>query len=230
MTWLWVAIAVALNGAAGLAGAVLPQAWLERYRVPMLGFAAGSLLASGLVEILPDALRHAGPGVLVWAVGAMVVLGAIEWLSSRRGQHRHSPVVPAALLASDALHNISDGMAIAAAFLASPHLGVVTAAAVIIHEVPEEIADYALLRAAGMPKRRALTALAAVQIAAGVGAAGTLLASSLVARAEGIILAIASGTFVYIAAIDLVPELVRARNWLAVLAGSVGAALTISLP
>jgi len=230
MIWLWVAIAVVLDGAAGLTGALLPERWLERYRAPMLGFAARALLASGLVEILPDAVAHGAAGAVAWVLGTMAVLGSVEWVSKRRGHHRDRPVVPLALLGSDALHNISDGMAIAAAFLVSPRLGVMTSAAVIVHEVPEEIADYALLRVSGMTKRRALAALAVVQLTAGIGAAGTLLASSQIAHTEGIILSIACGTFIYIAIFDLIPELLRMRERSAILAFLAGAIAVIGIP
>jgi hypothetical protein len=60
MIYLWIAIVLVLNGAAGLAGAVLPEAWLERYRTPMLALAAVTLLASGLLELLPEAMVRRG--------------------------------------------------------------------------------------------------------------------------------------------------------------------------
>jgi zinc and cadmium transporter len=212
MIWLWVALVVALDGAAGLAGALLPERWLERYRAPMLGFAAGALLASGLGELLPDAVARRGPSVLVWSVAAIATLIAAEWATARRRRHREHPVVPIALLGADTLHNIGDGIVIASAFLASTRVGVVTSVAVLVHELPEEIADFALLRAAGLARRTALLALAAVQLTAGIGAAATLLASSLAASAEGVILAIAGGTFLHIAAIDLLPDMLRERR------------------
>ena len=207
MTWLWIAAMVVIDGAAGLSGAVIPERWLERYRAPLLGFATGALLASGLGEVLPEAVERGGPWILCWAAGAVAVLAAAERFVSRR----RGPVAPAALLASDALHNIGDGMAIAAAFLVSIHLGIVTSFAVIVHEVPEEVADYALLRTSGVGKRGSLLALAAVQLTAGIGAAGTVLAASSISHGAAVILALAGGTFVYIAAIDLVPELIRSR-------------------
>jgi zinc and cadmium transporter len=116
------------------------------------------------------------------------------------------------LLGSDALHNIGDGAAIAAAFLVSPRLGVVTALAVIAHEVPEEIGDYALLRAAGMARGRALLAMAGVQLTAGLGALITVLAASAWAQAAGYVLGLASGTFLYIGATDLLPEVLHERG------------------
>lgn len=229
MTWLWVAIAIALDGAVALVGGLLPERWLGRYQPAMLGFAAGTLLASGLGEILPQALSVDGATALIWAAGAMLVLGVFEHVSARREHHRQRPVIPVALLWSDALHNLADGMAIAAAFVVSPRVGIFTSAAVLVHELPEEIADYALLRVAGVAKRSALVALAAVQLTAALGAAATLVAAHMIADAGGPILAISCGLFVYIAAFDLLPDLVRTRALSAGLAGVVGIALVLAL-
>jgi zinc and cadmium transporter len=137
--------------------------------------------------------------------------------------------VPIALLAADALHNIGDGMAIAAAFLVSRRIGLVTSIAVIVHEVPEEIADYTLLRSAGLARTPAVLALAAVQLTAAIGAAGTLVASAQITAAAPVLLAVAAGTFVHIAAIDLAPELIRARRFAAVLACGLGVALVLAM-
>lgn len=120
-----------------------------------------------------------------------------------------APAAPLTLLASDALHNIGDGMAISAAFVISVPLGAVTSLAVILHELPEEIGDYVLLRAAGIARRRALFALAGVQATAALGALGVLLAASQTERLAGVALSIAAGTFLFIAATDLLPEVLR---------------------
>ena len=107
-------------------------------------------------------------------------------------------------------------------FLVSPRLGLVTSLAVIVHEVPEELADYALLRTTGLPRRTALFWLAAVQLTAGAGAAATWLVSSLLAPAQDAILAIAGGTFVHIAVVDLLPAMFRARRVSAFVACAAG--------
>ena len=229
MTWLWVTLAVLLVGCVALVGGLLPERWLDRYRLPMLGFAVGTLLASGVGKIAPESLAITGLGGIAWIAGAMLAMAAIERRSRRSERHASRPLVPIALLGSDAFHNIGDGMAIAAAFLVSPRLGVFTAAAVLLHELPEEVADYALLRIAGVRKRNALLGLAGVQLTAGIGAAGTLLASTLIARANGVILAIASGLFVYIAVFDLLPVLIRARSRSGFLAIALGAAAVLAI-
>jgi zinc and cadmium transporter len=180
MTWLWVTAAIVIDGAAALVGGLLPDRWLHRHRPLMMGFAAGALLAAALLDMVPEAIESRGVLVLPWLLGTMLLLAGFEWLLGGHDHHEHGAnPTPYALLASDGFHNFGDGIAIAAAFLTSTHLGIVTSLAVIVHEVPEELADYAVLRAARIGKRRSLLWLAVVQMTAAVGAAVTLLGASL---------------------------------------------------
>ena len=162
--------------------------------------------------------------VIVIGGGAAGLSGAQALVRSRRsvlviddGTPRNAP--------ADGVHNFCDGMTIAAAFTMSPRVGVVTSIAVILHELPQELADYALLRSAGMSRRGALLNLALVQLTAGLGAATTLLASQWSAGNEGIVLSLAAGMFLYIGAHDLLPEVVRAKQRGAWVAFAVGGAL-----
>jgi len=118
-------------------------------------------------------------------------------------------------------------MAIAAAFVTSTKLGVITSLAVIVHEVPQEIADYAILRRENFGKRRALAWLSVVQLTAGVGAAATLVTSS-IDGISGIVLSIAAGTFLYIATVELLPDVLRARPRRGRIGGIVGLLLGIA--
>ncbi|HEU4734624.1 MAG TPA: ZIP family metal transporter [Kofleriaceae bacterium] len=210
--WLWIAAAIVVDGVAALVGGVLPETWLARRRTALIGFAAGALLAAAMLDILPEALAARGREALWWSTGSFVTIALIEWLLSghvhRRGGTPAS-VSPLALLGSDALHNLADGVAIATAFVVSVPVGVVTALAVIVHEVPEEVGDYILLRATGISRRRALFALAGVQATAALGALGALIAAEQTEQVIGVALSIAAGTFLFIAASDLLPEVLR---------------------
>ncbi|WP_126934701.1 ZIP family metal transporter [Corallococcus sp. AB018] len=223
-TVLLVFVAVGLDGLAGLAGGVLSERWLQRRLPALVAFAAGTLLSAVFLEVLPKAVEAKGDAAFAWAFASFVVLTFMEWAL---GHHHHdaeaaaghahghhhahpvSPTLPTALLASDALHNVGDGAAVAAAFLVSPQAGFATAFAVIVHELPQEVGDYALLRAAGWTRARSLVALGAVQLTAAVGAAGVLLGTQYLPSLQGTVLAIAGGSFLYIGAVDLLPELRR---------------------
>lgn len=231
-TTLYIWLAVLADGLAGLTGGLLSEQWLRRHLSVFVGFAAGALLSAVFLELLPEAVQTQGAAAFRWAFASFMVLAVAEWLMGHHGHHGHhgsegtkSRTLPVALLSSDALHNTGDGAAVAAAFLVSPQAGIATALAVIAHELPQEVGDYALLRAAGFSRTRALVALTGVQLTAAVGAGAVLLGSHLVQNLEGIILAIASGTFLYIGATDLLPEMRSASKeegrgqWWGVLCG-----------
>ena len=210
--WMWITAAVILDGAAALVGGLLPDAWVIKRRAALIGFAAGALLFAAFLDILPAAIALRGNQALWWAAASFTVVAIGEWLLTGRHRHQRDATVsvqPATLLGSDALHNISDGMAISAAFLVSRSLGVVTSLAVVVHEVPEEVGDYVVLRAAGVAKVKALLALTAVQATAAIGAFGVLLAASQTTWLSSIALSIAVGTFLFIAATDLLPDVLR---------------------
>ncbi len=213
----WVALAIVVDGLAGLAGGLIPERLLERHRALLLGFAVGALLAAVAFDLAPEAAAALGWRAAAWAGGGLVAIATLQYVVGRRHAAHDEPgrrdarVLRYSLLGSDALHNFGDGMAIAAAFVQSVHLGLGTTLAVIVHEVPEEIADYALLRAGGLPRGQALAALGAVQLTAGLGAAVTLAGVARVDSFADIAIAVAAGTFIAIV-LQLAPPLVRDRD------------------
>lgn len=110
------------------------------------------------------------------------------------------------------LATVAGGVLIAAAFLADPVLGWTTAAAVLLHEVPQELGDFAVLIAAGLTRRRALllNSLSGLAMVAG-GVLGYLVLEGARAALPAVI-ALAAASFIYIAAADLVPHLQRERS------------------
>lgn len=215
--WLYTAAALVADGLVALAGGLLSERWLSRHLAGLVGFAAGALLAATFLDILPESIDVLGTAALPWAFGSFVALAIFQWgTGPHHHEHHHDHgevkdhvkrVLPATLLTSDALHNVGDGAAVAATFLASPETGLLTAVAVIAHELPQEVGDYALLRASGYSRGRALLALAVVQATAVLGAALVLLAASFFKPLTGVVLSIAAGSFLYISATDLLPEL-----------------------
>jgi zinc and cadmium transporter len=207
-------VAIVLDGLAGLSGGVFSDRWLIRHQASLIAFAAGAILGAVFLDILPESVREIGPSALTWSFVGFITLALIDWLVGHHHHHQYgmnSPTLSPSLLISDALHNIGDGAAIAAAFLISIKVGLVVAVAVIAHEVPQEVGDYAVLRAAGWQRSHALLALAAVQFTAFLGAVGVMAAAERLHQLTNLVLSIAAGTFLYIGATDLLPE-VHARG------------------
>jgi zinc and cadmium transporter len=222
LTW-----ALMASLACGLGSLLLAAALAFRLSPTGLGrliaFAAGTMLAAALLDILPEALASAPSHadallatVLAGLIGFYLLERAALWRhdhsGSTPGGHGHAHALPGApwvILLGDGVHNFVDGVLLAAAFLTDPRLGVTTAIAIALHEVPQELGDFVLLLEAGWSKRRALLANAASSL---TSVAGTLVGWFALEGARFALpyaLAVAAASFLYIAMADLVPLLHR---------------------
>jgi zinc and cadmium transporter len=116
------------------------------------------------------------------------------------------------ILTSDAVHNFVDGLIIAASFLISVEVGMATTIAIILHEVPQEIADFGLLLHSGFSKAKALLFNFISAFFAVIGAVIAIVAGPLFANSAPFVAAFAAGAFIYIAGSDLVPEIHKTQN------------------
>ena len=113
------------------------------------------------------------------------------------------------ILVGNGMHNLTDGILIAAAFLANPHLGIVTAFAIIAHEIPQEIGDFIVLLNAGFSKTRAYLYNL---ISSLMGVVGGVTGYLMLGQAGSLIpyvMVLASSGFIYIAVSDLMPQMQR---------------------
>ena len=206
--------------------------WTERVEERLLGFAAGVLLATAFLDLFPEAIEHSpGDGhVFAAALGAMVLFFVIERLLHAFHLHEesHAHTSGYLILIGDGLHNLIDGVVIAASFLVSPELGVTTTLAVAAHEIPQEIADYGLLVSGRFTRQRALLLNFASGLTALVGVALCFAFRDAIQPRIGWALTATAGMFIYIAASDLLPELHRSqtrREWSYAVPFFVGVAL-----
>lgn len=186
----------------------------------LVSFAIGALLGGALLHLVPESYERLGTGT---GTGVAVLAGFLAFFLLERflWLHGHTApqpsarrIPPLALLnvIGDGAHNFMDGAAIAASWIASPALGLSTTLAVILHEVPQELGDYGVLLHSGLPVRRAVLYNLGSALVAYAGAAVVFGAERFAGSLVGIMLPLAAGNFLYIAASDLVPELQRARS------------------
>jgi len=215
-------------------GSVWVAAWLSfgvmsRYTQHMLSLAAGALLATSFMHLLPEAFES---GILPRDLFLTLLIGLVFFflldkaelwhhghehgvsLEQTRHEHEHHHDSHAegtsggwAVLAGDSVHCFGDGILIASAFMADLRLGAIAALAVMAHEVPHHMGDLAVLRQAQGPKQAAVlkVSLAGAVTALG-GAVGFVLVESLRATLP-YFLVIASSSFIYVALADLIPQL-----------------------
>jgi zinc and cadmium transporter len=139
------------------------------------------------------------------------VTPSYEHTASGHGSHGHARDHASGILVlvGDSLHNALDGVLIAAAFLTSVSLGVVTTFAVAAHEIPHRVGDFAILVQAGWSRRRALLLNLATGIASVIGATLAYFGLRLAMGALPYALAVAAAGFLYIAVAGLIPGLHR---------------------
>lgn len=201
----------------------------------LIGFAAGVLLAVALLDILPEALaRGISPSMLgSITLAGIVLLHLLErislWCHRRSDPHAQAGARVSAIVVGDSMHNFVDGVLIAAAFATDTTLGWTATVAVVAHEIPQEIGDFLMLREAGLSRARALYLNGASSLASVAGGLAGYFALERMQQATPYLLAMAGGTFIYIAMADLLPLMRAELRHRAALAQSGAMALGIGL-
>lgn len=194
--------------------ALLGFAMLARYTQHMLSLAAGALMATAFMHLLPEAFEsqasaHELFAMLLAGLVFFFLLDKAElWHHGHEAHHGHVARSGGwAVLAGDSVHAFGDGILIASAFVADMRLGVVTSLAVLAHEVPHHMGDLVVLRQTSGTQRAALVK---VSLAGTVTAVGGVVGYFLVAPLDDYLpyfLVAASSSFVYVALADLIPQL-----------------------
>jgi zinc and cadmium transporter len=218
---MWVALAAvglsALGGFGGLSVAaglcLFPERTRQRVVPRLVSYAVGALLGVALLDLLPEASTALGPrralaAVLVGIVTFFVLEKLALWRHAQAGTGEYKPAAPLVLI-GDAAHNFLDGALIGAAVLVSIPLAVSTAVAVLAHEIPHELGDVAILLDAGYSRRRALLLNGLSDSAGLVGGLVAVVSLRHLPTWSPYFLAFSSASFVYVALVDLMPEMHR---------------------
>jgi zinc and cadmium transporter len=124
-------------------------------------------------------------------------------------EHSKEKAAANLILIGDGIHNLVDGVLIAAAFVTDFHLGIVTSLAIIAHEIPQEVGDFAILLHGGFSRGKALLFNALASLTTIVGAVAAYFFLQEVQTVVPYVLAVAAASFIYIAVADLIPGLHR---------------------
>ena len=233
-TLIWILVSTLVGGVLSVAAAAAVALKASPARVPMLiSYAIGALLGAVFLEILPHAFSDAPNTRLLGAtiVGGLIMFFVLEKLVLWRhhhshgwpaedaheahGHHKHEPAAHdhgrsgMMVMIGDTFHKFIDGVLIAAAFLADPQLGLVTALAIIAHEIPQEVGDFLVLLHSGFTKVQALTFNLASSAAMVLGG---LLGYAALNELLGIVpylLGFVAAGMIYVAVADLIPGLHR---------------------
>lgn len=178
----------------------------------LVSFSAGALLGDVFIHLLPE-MTETGFGVAegsYFLVGLVVFFILEKFILWQHSHGDHSELVHSSVYLTtfgDSLHNFIDGMVIAASFLVDINLGIATTLAVIFHEIPQEIGQFAILLHGGWSKAQAILYNFLSALTSLVGAGVVVLFAGTIAEAPSFLLAFAGASFIYIALSDIVPQL-----------------------
>ena len=211
-------LAVSLISFVGVLMLSLKEEILRKYIFLFISIAVGALLGDALVHLIPEALKDSQNATFTSTliIGGILLFFALEkflhWHHHGEDTENHIHPVGKLVLFSDAVHNFLDGMIIGASFLVSVPVGLATTIAVVLHEIPQEIGDFAVLLHSGYTKARALWLNFLSALAALLGAFALFSLGETAGTSTAWLVPIAAGGFIYIAVADLMPELHKTKE------------------
>lgn len=231
MTLLYIVLATLAGGLLSvLIAATVTVRVLGRVVKHMVSLSVGILLGTALLHVLPEAFESGAGAHALFAtlLGGLMFFFLLEKAELYRHGHHHEGDGHEhhhlfdeqqagrggwSVLVGDSIHNFCDGVIIAAAFLTSPWLGVLTSLAIVAHEIPQEVGDFIVLLNAGFSRAKALAFNALSGLAAVAGGVLGYLVVEPWRELFPYLLVVAASSFVYIAVADLIPQLQRRLHW-----------------
>jgi zinc and cadmium transporter len=247
----WIVAASLAGGVLSVCAAafalVLRAAWIPT----LVSFAIGALLGAAFLEVIPHAFENGEPHAVALSIlGGILVFFLLEklllWRHSHEGHdtydhggehevaqvHRHDHGHDqgrsgALIVVGDTIHNFLDGILIAAAFLQSTQLGIITALAIVAHEIPQEVGDFVILLNSGYSKAKAFVLNLLSSCATLVGGVLGYYSLQVIEGWTPVLLGIVAASMIYVAVADLIPGLHRRPELRATVSQSVLIALGI---
>ena len=189
---------------------------LRKYIFIFISLAVGALLGDAFIHLIPEAFENFTNATLA---SILIITGVLIFFILEKFLHWHHHgedkdephihPVGKLVLFSDGVHNFIDGIIIGVSFIVSIPVGTV---AVILHEIPQEIGDFAVLLHAGYTKSRALWLNFLSALCAVLGVVLTIVLGETGRVFTEWILPIAAGGFIYVAVADLIPELQKTKK------------------
>lgn len=218
MLILWIVLFSLLGSVGAIIAAsafLLVPDKIQKILIPcLIAYATGTLLAAALLGLIPHALTDLVPNqTLSTILGGIILFFLLEKLVIWRHCHDiecevHGSAGPMILI-GDAIHNAVDGVVIAASFLTSIFIGIAASFSIIVHEIAQEVGDFAILLHSGYSKRKALSLNILSSLSTIPAALFAYYALEQIHSAIPYVMAIAAASFLYIALVDLSPELHR---------------------
>ena len=219
----WIILSTFLISLIAFIGALtllLKEKLLNKILLALVALSAGALIGGAFLHLLPEAILKVSKEK-IFSLFLFLLLGfclffILEqfflWHHTHFKDKKCKKPVSYLILLSDSIHNFTDGLVIAASFIISIPIGIVTSLAIALHEIPQEIGDFGVLVYGGFGKVKALSLNFLTALTAILGGVIGYLLSGYVGSTILYLLPFAAGNFIYIAASDLIPEIKHKKS------------------
>jgi zinc and cadmium transporter len=214
--------AISLVSFVGAVTLFFKEKLVEKALMVFVAFSAGALLATSFFDLLPESINLAGAQeISLMTIFLFLILGFCLFfvLEQFIGWHHHHSVshpemksFSYLILVSDGIHNFIDGIIVGGAFMVAIPVGITASLAVFFHEIPHELGNFGVLVYGGFGKRKALLYNFASAGFAILGGVVGFLAAEILSAKIMFLLPFAAGSFIYIAASDLIPQVKEEEN------------------
>lgn len=207
---------ISFGALAGAITLVFNRKRLQSFLLTLVSLSAGTLMGGAFLHLLPEAVELLEPRqvflfTLLSFIGFFLIERVLHWHHCHDDDcNRHT--IGYMNLIGDAVHNLLDGMILAAAYNIDISLGIATTAAIALHEIPQEISDFGVLLHSGFSPKKALIVNYAVALTTVLGGVIGFFLAEQVSVVSMYLMPVAAGGFLYIAAADLMPELRQEKN------------------
>ncbi|MFZ2072372.1 MAG: ZIP family metal transporter [Minisyncoccia bacterium] len=221
-TYFYSFVSVLIVGLISLIGVFslsLQEEVLKKYVHLFISLAVGALLGDAFIHLIPETFQKIPNATLA---SVLIIVGILLFFIIEKFLHwhhhgedtekTHIHPVGKLVLITDGFHNLIDGIIIGASFLVSIPVGIATTLAVVLHEIPQEIGDFAVLIHSGYTKKRALWLNFLSALTAILGLIIVFIFGEVAKNSTVWFLPIAAGGFIYIAVADLIPELQKTKG------------------
>ena len=199
---------------------LLKKEFSKKLLLILVSLSAGTLFGGAFLHLVPEAIEKTG---YTTKISFLILAGVVTFFilekiihyhhchthqfSKEKHNHTHDTALAPLNLIGDGLHNFLDGIVIASAYIINIPLGIATTIAVVIHEIPQEIADFGVLLYSGLSKTKALLFNF---LSGAVAIIGAIIGLYFGTTSHGFInnmVPFAAGGFLYIAGSNLIPEI-----------------------
>ena len=232
-------VLVSLFSLVGIVLLLLKERILSYVVMLLVSFSSGSLFGDAFIHLLPETVAEHGFTVAVsifvlcGIAGSFVVEKIIHWRHVHYPEQAEIEAFAYMNLLGDAVHNLLDGVVIAAAYAVDIRVGIATTIAILFHEIPQEMGDFGVLIHGGVSRKRALLFNFVTALTALAGAVVTIFLINFVNQVIVFLIPFSAGTFIYIAGSDLIPQLHKEKavrnSLLQLLCFSLGIAIMVFL-